>query len=59
MIKKILRVFSGLMAAACGLACLGVVGTIDGGAALSTAAPAAFALIGGTGLFAGLAYLLG
>jgi len=59
MIKKCIRIFAGIMCAGCIAAMLGIVGAIDGGAALADVVPAAFALIGGAGLFGGIAYLAG
>lgn len=57
--KKFLKTVCILIAAACFFAALGAAGAIERGAALADIAPGALALMGGVGIFSGLAYLLG
>lgn len=57
--KRFLKTVCIIGAAACFFAALGAAGAIERGADLSNIAPGALALIGGFGIFSGLAYLLG
>ena len=57
MFRKVLKCFAGVSAFLCALAVLGIVGAIEGGAALDIV-PGAFGLTACGGIFAGLAYLI-
>lgn len=57
--KRLLKTVCIIGAAACFFAALGAAGAIERGADLGDVVPGAFALMAGTGIFSGLAYLLG
>lgn len=57
--KRFLKTVCIIGAAACFFAALGTAGAIERGADLGDVVPGAFALMAGTGIFSGLAYLLG
>lgn len=57
MFRKVLKTAAIICACLCAFAVLGIVGAIDGGAALDIV-PGAFALTACGGIFAGLAYLI-
>ena len=55
--RKVLKGFAIFCACCCAFAVLGIVGAIDGGAALDVV-PGAFGLLALSGIFAGLSYLI-
>ena len=57
MFRKVLKTAAVICACLCALAVLGIVGALDGGAALDIV-PGAIGLTAFGGIFAGLAYLI-